>query len=316
MTIYDVPIDDTVFFPVSGDTMRLMKHEEEQKKNGTGNPAKSSPDAADPNHLQGERTVKHHDTAIVSPTPDTDCRCPDDRCTGYHHPAGEICWCTRVLDREVDKRAKSIRFIDGGQIDLGTYVRRDDSPQLRVLYRTVLDFNGTDLIVERDTPVDIFDRKLPGMEMPIPEEAKFIARTVAEAVVYGRLRKDRMFRFTADLTPEFEATASTIVHPTWCKDDGNCYVPCLGVNVEHASEVEKIQGGEFTAEVWVEAIVGTADHRDETDSSILPHVEITEAGAEPIWLTLFPADLRSLGQFLIEQADRLEPMIHEVEVHS
>lgn len=32
MTIYDVPVDDTVFFPVSGDMMRLMKHQEEEKE--------------------------------------------------------------------------------------------------------------------------------------------------------------------------------------------------------------------------------------------------------------------------------------------
>lgn len=246
----------------------------------------------------------------------TDCRCPDERCSGYHHPVDETCWCTRVLEQEVDDLAKSIHLIDGGQMDLGTYVRRDDSPQLRVLYRAVLDFNGTDLIVERDTPVDIFDRKLPGMEMPILEEAEFITRTVAEAVIYGRLRKDRIFRFTADLTPEFEATAATIVHPTWCKDDGNCYVPCLDVNVEHASTIEDIVGAEFTANAQLEAVVTTADHRAEPDPSIMPRVEITEAGSDPIWLTLFPADLRRLGQFIIDQADRLEPMIHEVEVAS
>lgn len=245
-----------------------------------------------------------------------DCRCPDDRCAGYHHPIGAVCWCTRVLEQEVDDLAKSIRLIDGGTANLGTYVSRDDSPQHRVIYRTVLDINGTDLIVERDSPVDIFHRKLPGMGMPTGEDAETIVRTVAETVVYGRLRRDRTNLFIADLTPEFESMAEQIVHPSWCMDDGKCYAHSIGVEIEHASPTARIEGAEFTARANLETIVGTADHRGDTDPSILPRVEITEAGVEPVWLTLFPADLRTLGGFLIEQADRLEPMIHEIEVHS
>lgn len=67
MTIYDAPVDDTVFFPVSGDMMRQMKHEEE---NGTGNPAKSSPDAADLNDYQEEQ-INMNDTAILPENTDT-----------------------------------------------------------------------------------------------------------------------------------------------------------------------------------------------------------------------------------------------------
>lgn len=70
MTIYDVPVDDTVFFPVSGDMMRLMKFEEEQRtKNDLGSPAKNSPEAADPDHYQEERTVKNN-TPIISEATD------------------------------------------------------------------------------------------------------------------------------------------------------------------------------------------------------------------------------------------------------
>lgn len=258
-----------------------------------------------------------NDTAQSTVDPrQADCRCPDDRCAGYHHPVGEICWCTRVLDQEVDNLAKSIRLIDGGLDNLGTYVRRDDSPQHRVVYRTVLDFNGTDLIIERDTPVDIFHRKLPAMDMPTGEDAEAIVRVIAEAVVYGRLGRDRTHRFIDDLTPEFWAMTEQIVHPSWCKDDGDCYAPCVGVNIEHASEVKKIKGGEFTAEAQLETVVATADHRAEPDPSIMPRVEITEAGVEPIWLTLFPADMRTLGKFLIEQADRFESMMQEVGVEA
>lgn len=84
MTIYDVPVDDTVFFPVSGDMLRQMTHEEE---NGTGNPAKSSPDAADLNNYKEEQ-ITMNDTGIVSDPADAGgsrwhplwCAPADDNC--------------------------------------------------------------------------------------------------------------------------------------------------------------------------------------------------------------------------------------------
>ena len=73
MTIYDVPVDDTVFFPVSGDMMRLMKFEEEQrmKNDPSGTLAKeSTAEAVDPNHYQEEQTMQN-DNSIISEAPDT-----------------------------------------------------------------------------------------------------------------------------------------------------------------------------------------------------------------------------------------------------
>lgn len=74
MTIYDVPVDDTVFFPVSGDMMRQMKHEEAErlaKQNDTGTLAKESPDVAYSNNLKGEQAMLHvsvsHDDLVVHP---------------------------------------------------------------------------------------------------------------------------------------------------------------------------------------------------------------------------------------------------------
>lgn len=29
-----------------------------------------------------------------------DCRCPDDRCAGYHHEVGDPCPCARAFDSE------------------------------------------------------------------------------------------------------------------------------------------------------------------------------------------------------------------------
>lgn len=74
MTIYDVPVDDTKFFPVSGDMMRQMKHEEDErlgKQNDTGSSAKNESDVAYSNNLKGEQAMLHvsvsHNDLVVHP---------------------------------------------------------------------------------------------------------------------------------------------------------------------------------------------------------------------------------------------------------
>ena len=71
MTIYDVPVDDTKFFPVSGDMMRQMKYEEAErlaKQNDTGTLAKESPDAVNSNPLKGQAmlhvSLSHNDLVV------------------------------------------------------------------------------------------------------------------------------------------------------------------------------------------------------------------------------------------------------------
>lgn len=86
MTIYDCPVDDTVFFPVSGDMMRQMKHEEAErlgKQNDTGTLAKESPDVVNSNNLKGEQAMLHvsvsHDDLVVHPIwcDPSECIAPD-----------------------------------------------------------------------------------------------------------------------------------------------------------------------------------------------------------------------------------------------
>lgn len=127
MTIYDVPVADTTFFPVSGDMMRQMKADEERrdriirerlakhraehligvlrKENGTGDPAKNLPDAADPNTYIGEQTMQD-DTPIKSQAPDT-----------TWHPI----WCT----------GKNCELTPGEFSHISTKMttRRDDDPR-------------------------------------------------------------------------------------------------------------------------------------------------------------------------------------------
>ena len=71
MTIYDVPVDDTKFFPVSGDMMRQMKHDEDlrlAKQNDTGDSAKNPSDAVNSNPLKGQAmlhvSLSHNDLVV------------------------------------------------------------------------------------------------------------------------------------------------------------------------------------------------------------------------------------------------------------
>ena len=81
MTIYDVPVDDTVFFPVSGDMMRQMKHEEAQRlntKNDPGDSAKNHTEADHSNPLKGQAMLNvsvQHDDLVVHPV-----WCDPDQC--------------------------------------------------------------------------------------------------------------------------------------------------------------------------------------------------------------------------------------------
>lgn len=108
MSIYDVPVDDTAFFPVSGDMLRQMQHEERQAEirrrdnairanmpkhraehligllnaNDLGTPAKKSPEAADLNDYQEEQ-ITMNDTASLPRHPDTNWHpvwCDPDAC--------------------------------------------------------------------------------------------------------------------------------------------------------------------------------------------------------------------------------------------
>lgn len=33
---------------------------------------------------------------------EADCRCPDDRCAGYHHEVGATCWCSIFTGQPTD----------------------------------------------------------------------------------------------------------------------------------------------------------------------------------------------------------------------
>lgn len=68
MSIYDVPVHDTKFFPVSGDMMRQMTTDQ---KNDTGDSAKNPSDAVYSITQKGKQAMLHvsisHDDLVVHP---------------------------------------------------------------------------------------------------------------------------------------------------------------------------------------------------------------------------------------------------------
>ena len=127
MTIYDVPVDDTVFFPVSGDMMRQMKHEEAErlaKQNDTGDSAKNPSDAVNSNPLKGEQAMLHvsvsHDDLAVHPV-----WCDPERCTAPDYP--------ELGDRRLHERNLGYIEVDEREgVDVTLVKFDDEDPEMIV----------------------------------------------------------------------------------------------------------------------------------------------------------------------------------------
>lgn len=154
MTIYDVPVSDTKFFPVSGDMMRQMKHEEERrakaeeerrdqiirdqlahhraehliallhKQNDTGTLAKESPDVVNSNPLKGEQAMLHvsvsHDDLAVHPV-----WCDPERCTAPDYP--------ELGDRRLHERNLGYIEVDEREgVDVTLVKFDDEDPEMIV----------------------------------------------------------------------------------------------------------------------------------------------------------------------------------------
>lgn len=254
----------------------------------------------------------------TNPTVDhgqTECHCPDDRCAGVHHPIGETCWCTRVLDREVDELVESLTIINGGETDLGTRIEYDDSPEERIHQKAILDDDAKTVTIHWDSAIQILDFTVPAIKEPTPSQQDYMVRFIARAAVFGNLPNNRTVFFSADLTGELEEVNEKIEHPEWCVNDGDCFAMHTSALIEHSAKTEHLKTDTIKAESRLEVIVQHADYKEDLDATIMPWIEIKEgAEFEPVTLHSEPTDLRALGHFLIEQADRIETMINEMGV--
>lgn len=280
MSIYDVPVADTKFFPVSGDMMRLMKFEEEQPiKNGTGNPAKSSPDAADPNHYQEEQTVKNT-------TNDT--------------PAGD----------PVAAVINSLEIIDVGVDSLDPIPDCKDETELRASYKTVLNFDTYQIEVTRDDEHWITsDFSIPAIPLPSEEIRQRIKSKWASMILEGEVPKNRVMVFTDDLAPVFDQIETMTVHPASCANDGKCFTRTVGAEIEHASTEEGFKAASFNVSAYFETITDQTNFKD--DVYRLENMVVDVHGPVLHRLKGSVEDMRELGQFLLAQTDRIQAMLDQ-----
>lgn len=139
-----------------------------------------------------------------------------------------------------------------------------------------------------------------------------IRDVMAEQLAKG-LEKPKTITFTDQTVKEY--AESSIVHPAWCKTDerGRCWSGLALDQIEHESTVETLTTDSFTAEACL--TVKTDHYRYTHDVHREEIAQITVVNkdlgvAEMIKGT--PADLKELGQFIIEQADRFEEYVNDV----
>lgn len=184
MTIYDVPVADTKFFPVSGDMMRQMKADEERRdriirerlakhradhligilrnENGIGPSAKNDSDAADPNTYVGEQTMQDL-SKTVSEAPDV-----------TWHPV----WCVPE-----DDNCFTMRDIDGtleAQHAGKRYGFEQKNPGHGVITAQVATFQYGNDDVEIEVLMHVNDERIPLSPEDLPELKRLIQRMERE----------------------------------------------------------------------------------------------------------------------------------------
>lgn len=280
VTIYDVPVEDTVFFPVSGDTMRQMKHNEERRnENGTGSPARNSPDAADLNHHQGEQTTMY-DTA---------------QSTADH---GQVDY--------ISEYAAGLTIIDGGETDLGMMPSEDENCDIKYALKAVLNSDTDELTIIRNERQHLTaDFSVRSEPMPVGDEEAEIRRFVAERVFSGS--ESTEFLFTRGLHLAFERARSFLVCPEGCTGI-DCLQPVAMCGIEHSLAPASFSAGQIAAEANTYLYTDRLNYRDDPKRTKTHSLTIRRTGSYPgeTNLTGSVDEIRSLGQFLIEQADRFE----------
>lgn len=247
-----------------------------------------------------------------------DCRCPDDRCAGYHHEVGETCHCTRTLDAEVEQLIASVEVIDGGEMKLPWRSIPWGDGKAVIDNFAVLSEDCSEVTIYR-TP----DLKIAGLtygaSSPRTDDLNdWIVRNTIERHVYGTLGKDRTFFHVGGMEGVFAEVNELITHPSWCEDRERCVVKEVVDSVEHSATDADVRGEEFTATASFGTVHDRADHADLRHGEPGCFPEVTLGGPEQPEYSLFlwPRDLRKLGQFLVDEAHRFESMMQEVGVEA
>lgn len=239
-----------------------------------------------------------------------DCACPDDRCAGYHHEVGETCWCARSLEDDtvdyISEYAAGLTIIDGGEADLGTMPSEDEDCDKRVAFRAVLNSDTDELTITRNERQYLTaDFSVPSDPMPVGDEEAETRRFVAERVFSGSESKE--FLFTRGLHLAFDRARSFLVCPDGCTST-ECLVPVAMAGIEHNLRVESFTAGQIEAEAATFMYTDSLNYRNDSQRTRGHSLVIRRGGEYPskTHLTGSIEDIRGLGQYLIEQADRFE----------
>jgi hypothetical protein len=139
-----------------------------------------------------------------------------------------------------------------------------------------------------------------------------IRDVLADQLAKG-LKEPKTITFTGQTVKDY--AEDSIVHPAWCKtgERDRCWTGFALDMIEHESTIEKLTTESFTAEALLTVKTDhyryTHDvHREEIAQITVVNKDI--GVAEMIKGT--PADLKELGQFIIEQANRFEEYVNDV----
>lgn len=115
-----------------------------------------------------------------------------------------------------------------------------------------------------------------------------------------------------------EAVKGKIVHPAWCEpsEREKCYVGLVGAQVEHQSTEDSITIGTLKADAVLDTITDMADYRNDMNREERPTVTVrslTNPRKPYSHITGTPAELKALGQFILEQAERFQTYLEQVD---
>ena len=118
-----------------------------------------------------------------------------------------------------------------------------------------------------------------------------------------------------------EAVKGKIVHPAWCEpsEREKCYVGLVGAQVEHQSTEDSITIGTLKADAVLDTITDMADYRNDMNREERPTVTVrslTNPRKPYSHITGTPAELKALGQFILEQAERFQTYLEQVDAHA
>lgn len=167
------------------------------------------------------------------------------------------------------------------------------------------------------SPAQPIEDILTGLHYQPPVEDWYVERVrewAANHIVKG-ITTEKTTTFTGQTVADF--IGDKIKHPPFSVDREKSNAGFAFDQIEHASAVETMTTKSFTAEGSLEIITTCPDYRDDMDRLERPIIDVRHSERDDARIIGAPEDLKALGHFLIEQADRFQKMLDEaVEVMS